>query len=69
MKEKADQKNDDHQSEKAIGKRGALMDVFRVVKDNVTARQMAEYYGIKIGRNGMACCPFHDDQASQYETG
>ena len=32
------------------------MDVFRVVKDNVTARQMAEYYGIKIGRNGMACC-------------
>ena len=38
------------------------MDVFRVVKDNVTARQMAEYYGIKIGRNGMACCPFHDDK-------
>ena len=43
-----------------VYKRQALMDVFRVVKDNVTARQMAEYYGIKIGRNGMACCPFHD---------
>ena len=38
------------------------MDVFRVVKDNVTARQVAEYYGMKIGRNGMACCPFHDDK-------
>lgn len=24
------------------------MDVFRVVKDNVTARQVAEYYGMKI---------------------
>ena len=31
------------------------MDVFRVVKDNVTARQVAEYYGMKISRNGMAC--------------
>ena len=29
------------------------MDVFRVVKDNVTARQVAEYYGMKIGRNGI----------------
>ena len=38
------------------------MDVFRVVKDNVTARQVAEYYSMKIGRNGMACCPFHDDK-------
>ena len=38
------------------------MDVFRVVKDNVTARQVAEYYGMKIGRNGMACCLFHDDK-------
>ena len=38
------------------------MDVFRAVKDNVTARQVAEYYGMKIGRNGMACCPFHDDK-------
>ena len=38
------------------------MDVFRVVKDNVTARQVAEYYGMKIGRNGMVCCPFHDDK-------
>ena len=38
------------------------MDVFRVVKDNVTARQVAEHYGMKVGRNGMVCCPFHDDK-------
>lgn len=38
------------------------MNVFEFVKQNVTARQAAEYYGVKIGRNGMACCPFHNDK-------
>lgn len=38
------------------------MDVFRVVKDNVTARQVAEHYGMKVGRNGIVCCPFHGDK-------
>jgi hypothetical protein len=38
------------------------MNVFRAVKENVTARQAAEMYGIRVNRNGMACCPFHDDR-------
>lgn len=38
------------------------LNVFEAVKDNVTMRQAAEMYGIKIGRNGMACCPFHKDK-------
>ncbi len=38
------------------------MNVFEAVKGNVTARQAAEMYGIKVNRNGMACCPFHDDR-------
>lgn len=38
------------------------MNVFTVVKDNVTARQVAMQYGIKCNRNGMACCPFHKDK-------
>lgn len=38
------------------------MNVFEEVKTHVTARQAAEYYGIKVGRNGMACCPFHPDK-------
>ena len=37
------------------------MNVFRAVKENVTARQVAEHYGLKVSSNGMACCPFHDD--------
>ena len=37
------------------------MNIFEAVKTNVTAKQAAEYYGIKVGRNGMAICPFHPD--------
>ena len=39
-----------------------FMNVFEAVKDNVTTRQAAENYGIRVGRNGMAICPFHDDK-------
>lgn len=39
------------------------MNVFEVVKENVTARQAAKAYGLKVGRTGMACCPFHSDKS------
>ena len=39
------------------------MSPFDVVKENVTARQVAEYYGLKVSRSGMACCPFHPDRS------
>ena len=38
------------------------MNVFEAVKNTVTTRQAAEYYGIKVTKNGMACCPFHRDR-------
>lgn len=38
------------------------MNVYEAVKDAVSARQVAEYYGIKVTRRGMACCPFHRDR-------
>ena len=31
------------------------MTIFEQVKECVTARQVAEYYGIKVKNNGMAC--------------
>ena len=37
------------------------MDLFKAVKETVTARQAAELYGLKIAESGMARCPFHDD--------
>ena len=36
--------------------------VFEVVKQSVSTREAAAFYGIKVKRNGMACCPFHDDK-------
>ena len=38
------------------------MNVFEAVKQSVTTRQAAEHYGIRVGRNGMCVCPFHDDK-------
>ena len=36
--------------------------VFETVKQSITIREAAERYGIEVGRNRMACCPFHDDK-------
>lgn len=38
------------------------MNLFETVKGAVTVKQAAEYYGLNVGRNGMVCCPFHDDR-------
>ena len=35
---------------------------FETVKQSVTVREAAQMYGIEVNRNGMACCPFHDDK-------
>ena len=40
----------------------SMINIFEQIKSRVTARQAAEYYGLKVERNGMACCPFHDDK-------
>ena len=39
-----------------------MSSIFEQIKFKVTARQVAESYGIKVSRNGMACCPFHNDK-------
>ncbi|WP_330625528.1 CHC2 zinc finger domain-containing protein [Sellimonas caecigallum] len=38
------------------------MDVFEVVKKNVTVRQAAEFYGFKPNRSGLIRCIFHNDR-------
>ena len=38
------------------------MNIFKQTKENVTTRQAAEAYGLKVNRNGMASCPFHNDK-------
>ena len=38
------------------------MTFFETVKNSVTVKQAAEYYGCKVNRDDMICCPFHDDR-------
>ena len=38
------------------------MGIFSDVKNHITARQAAEFYGIKVNRNGMTKCLFHNDK-------
>ena len=38
------------------------MSLFQTVKDNVTTRQAAERYGVKVNHSGMCRCPFHNDR-------
>ena len=38
------------------------MSIFEAVKQSVTTRQAAERYGIRVERNGMCRCPFHEDR-------
>ena len=38
------------------------MNLFETVKSAVTVKQAAEYYGYKVNRSDMTCCPFHDDR-------
>ena len=38
------------------------MTIFEAVKSTVTPRMAAEHYGLSVSRNGMACCPFHNDR-------
>ena len=38
------------------------MTIYESVKAAVPVRQAAEHYGLKVNRNGMACCPFHNDR-------
>lgn len=38
------------------------MNIFQKIKESVTTRQAAEMYGLRVNRNGMVCCPFHNDK-------
>ena len=38
------------------------MNIFKEIKEHITTRQAAEKYGLTIRKNGMACCPFHNDK-------
>lgn len=38
------------------------MGIYSQIKEQVSTRKAAEHYGYKVSRNGMMCCPFHNDR-------
>ena len=38
------------------------MTLFELDKAEISVSDAAEHYGLQVSRNGMACCPFHDDR-------
>ena len=38
------------------------MTMYETIKAAISVKQAAEHYGLKVSRNGMACCPFHHDR-------
>ena len=38
------------------------MTIYETIKAAISVKQTAEHYGLKVSRNGMACCPFHNDR-------
>ncbi len=38
------------------------MTIYGTIKAAISVKQAAEHYGLKVSRNGMACCPFHNDR-------
>lgn len=42
------------------------MTIFEAAKSMVTPRMAAEHFGLSVSRNGMVCCPFHDEMLRPY---
>ena len=38
------------------------MNIFNDVMEAVSVRDAASFYGIKVNRNRMCICPFHNDR-------
>ena len=39
-----------------------MTDIFREIRQRVTAQDAARYYGLSLDRRGWALCPFHNDK-------
>ena len=38
------------------------MTIYEIIKATISVKQAAKHYGLNVDRNGMACCPFHNDR-------
>ena len=38
------------------------MTIYETIKASISVKQAAKHYRLNVNRNGMACCPFHNDR-------
>lgn len=38
------------------------MTIYETIKAAISVKQAAKHHGLNVNRNGMACCPFHNDR-------
>ena len=38
------------------------MTIYETIKAAISVKQAAKHYGLNVNRNGMVCCPFHNDR-------
>ena len=46
-----------------VRKKVMLLGIYSQIKEQVSTRDVAVYYGHKVNRNGMMRCPFHGDKS------
>ena len=39
-----------------------MLNVFEEIKERLPMLDVVKFYGLQVGRSGMACCPFHNDK-------
>ena len=45
-----------------VRKKVMLLGIYSQIKEQVSTREVAEYYGYKVSRKGTMRCPFHEDK-------
>ena len=40
------------------------MDYARIIKEQISSREVLEGMGVRVDRHGMACCPFHGEKTA-----
>ena len=38
-----------------------------LIKSSLLLSDILVFYGIKVGKNGVLCCPFHEDKAASMQ--